>query len=325
MPRRVTLLTLLCLLVLAGRAAHASTQGRTHDDKELGKAEAVLSKLRRLEEAAPDAGSFERAARGLFPKLYASVYGLREGNLKTDLSTAVALYESALRAGAEGGGAAPDCSREMREAYARLCLESAGRAALLRAKARMHARWAGVELLYARGERGDATLEAHSAIRAERATDRALAEEALHVLEGLAKLSAGDAPADAEAARRALSDEHEGRASGKPAADEDLAGRLEQLDRILASLPRDGARRLLREARDAFRDGLYWRLKAAPAHALVVNANAFAEYGSLPRLGLRADDAVRAERANLRAALRFIGKARELMGRAGRNDSPSGL
>ena len=87
-------------------------------------------------------------------------------------------------------------------------------------------------------------------------------------------------------------------------------------NRILASLPRDRARRLLREARDAFRDGLYWRLKAAPALALVVDAGAFHAPGALPRLGLRADDADAAARANLRAALKFIRKAKEEVGAA---------
>jgi hypothetical protein len=283
MPRRIPLLTLLCLLVFAGGASRVSARGRVPGVKELKKAEALLSKLRGLEEAASDPGSFVKAARKLYPGLYAQVSGLREGDLKTDLSTAVALYESALRAGVEGG-AAPDCAREMREAYARLCREASGLAGLLRAKARMYARRAEVELLYARGDRGDATLEAIYAIRAERGTDRALAEEALHILEGLTT-EAGDAPASEE--------------------------RLEQLDRILASLPRDRARGLLREARDAFRDSLYWRLKAAPARALVVDAKSFAAPGVLPRLGLRADDADLAALANLRAALKFIRKAKE--------------
>ena len=293
MPRRVTLLTLLCLVVFAGGAARVSAQGRAPVGKELKKAEALLSKLRGLEAAAPDPGSFARAAGKLYPGLYARVSGLREGDLKTDLATAVALYESALRAGVEGGGAAPDCARELREAYTRLCREAGGRAGLLRAKASLHARRAEAELLYARGDRGDATVEAVSAIRAERGTDRALAEEALHVLGGLAERSPENP------ARRA----------------ETLAQRFEQLDRILASLPRDRARGLLREARDALRDALYWQLKAAPARALVVDANSFAAPDTLPRLGLRTDDADRAALANLRAALKFIAKAREELGR----------
>lgn len=293
MPRRVALLTILCLVVFAGRAAGAEPRGRAPGGKELKRAGAVLSKLRRLEEAASsgDAARSAKAARKLFPALYAGASGLREGSLKTDLSTAIALYESALRAGTEGG-AAPDCSRELRKAYARLCGEGGGRAGLLRAKARLHARWAEAELLYVRGDRAAATREAVSAVRAERATDAALAEEALHLLEELLGGAGREAP------------------SG-----ENVTRRLEQVERILASLPRDRARQLLRDARDSFRDALYWQLKAGPARALVVNASAFAVPGELPRLGLGADAADRAALANLRAALKFIRKAKEELGR----------
>jgi hypothetical protein len=150
-------------------------------------------------------------------------------------------------------------------------------------------------LLYARGVREPLALDSMNLIRAERATDRALAEEALLELKELA------------AALKDARDE---------APAETLPDKLEQLDRLLSSLPRDQTARLLREARDAFRDGLYWRLKAEPARALVVNANSFdaAPPGALPRLGLRADDADSAARANLRAALKFIDRAEEALG-----------
>lgn len=309
MPRRIVLLTLVCLLVFAHRAAPASTHAAVaRGGKELKKAEAVLSKLRRLEESAASGapGAFAEAAGKLYPGLYASVSGLRDGDLKTELSTAVALYESALRAGDEGGGAAPDCSREMREAYARLCREAAGegRAGLLRAKALLHARRAGAAISYARGDRDAATLEAVSTIRAERGTDRALAEEALHVLGELGAVVNGDSPSE----RSAYVVVDSGRLY------EHVAGRLEQVDRILASLPRDRARQLLGSGRDAFRDALYWRLKALPARALVIDANSLADVDALPRRGLSADDADRAALANLRAGLRFIRKAKEELG-----------
>jgi hypothetical protein len=212
--------------------------------------------------------------------------------LKTDLATAAALYESALRA----GGARADCAREVRAAYARLCVETGGeRARLLRAKARLHAGWAEAALLRARGE--GVAHDSLDLIRAERDTERALAEEALFELKELAAVL------------------NDGRLEGS--ASEALPRRLEQLDRLLSSLPRDRPARLLREARDAFRDGLYWRLRGAPARALVVNVNSLdaARPGVLPRLGLRADDADSAARANLRAALRFIDKAEEALKR----------
>lgn len=294
-------LSLLCLLVFAGGAARVSAQGRAPGGRDLKKAEALLSNLRRLEEAADIPGSFQKMAAKLYPGLYAKVSGLRDGDLKTDLATAVALYESALRVRVEGEGGAPDCAREMRDAYARLCREASGRASLLRAKARLHARRAEAELLYARGDRSDATLEAVNAIRGERDTDRALAEEALYVLEELA----ADARDDGQG---------ESRYRQAESRSVNLRDRLEQLDRILASLPRDRARGLLGEAREALRDRLYWQMKAAPARARVVDANSFTELGALPRLGLTADDADAAARANLRAALKFIRKAKEEIG-----------
>ena len=296
MPRRIVLLTLLCLPVFAAHAAGVSAHERAPDGKELKKAEAVLSKLRRLEasDASEAPGDFVKAARKLYPGLFAAASKLREGDLKTDLSTAVALYDSSLRAGV---GSA-DCARELRETYARLCLEAGGgRARLLRAKARLHTAWAGAALLYARGARDAMTLDTLNLVRAERATDRALAEEALHELKGLTAASDG------------------GRVEATP---ETLPRKLEQLDRLLSSLPRDQPARLLREARDAFRDGLYWQLKSAPARARVVNANSFdaAPPGALPRLGLRADDADSAARANLRATLKFVRRAEEALGTA---------
>ncbi|HEX8187906.1 MAG TPA: hypothetical protein VF586_06135 [Pyrinomonadaceae bacterium] len=265
------------------------------------RAESVLSKLRRLEgsSATADRDAFVKAARKLYPGLFPKVSALREGGLKTELTMAVALYESSLRAARQGGGA-PDCSRELRESYARLCSETrdGGRAAFLRAQAQLHARRAEAELLYARGERGAATLDAVSRIRAERGTDRALAADALRSLKDLVASAAS---------------ESEGRAA-RPAAD--IFAGLEAVDRVLASLPRDRAHRLLCEARDAFRDGLYWQHKAAPALALAIDAGSFTPRGELPRMGLRADDAARAAQANLRAALKFIVRAEEELAEA---------
>lgn len=298
MPPGRVLLTLSCLLVFAVQAAQAAP-GVQESKKDLERAEAVLSKLRRLEEA-PGREAFARAARALYPGLFSKVSGMREGGLKTELTTAVMLYESALRAGRQGGGT-PDCRREPRESYARLCFEAGrgGRAAFLRAKALLHARRAEAELLYASGDRAAATLDAVSLIRAERDTDRALASDALHSLKELVASAAPTSEAG----------------GARPASE--VAGRLEALDRLLASLPRDHTYRLLREARDAFHDGLYWRLKAAPALALVVDAGSFAPRGELPGLALRADDATRAAQANLRAALKFIGRAEEELGAIG--------
>ena len=294
MPLRTFSLTLLCLLVFAsGHAAHAAP-GVKDSKKDLKRAEAVLSKLRRLGDASAsaDGNAFARAARELYPELFVKAAALREGVLKTELTTAVVLYESSLRAARRGG--AQDCTREPRESDARLCSETraGGRAAFLRARALLHARRAEAELLYARGDRAAATLDAVSLTRAERATDRALAWDALQALKELVVFTTSQPEGDARSTF-------------------DAPSRLEAIDRALASMPRDRSHQLLREAHDAFRDGLYWRHRAAPALSMVVDAGSFAPRGALPRLGLRADDATSAAQANLRAALSFIAKAEE--------------
>jgi hypothetical protein len=298
MPRRAFPLTLLSLLVFAwGGAARAAPEVK-ESKKDLKRAESILSKLRRLEEtsATADPDAFIKRARKLYPELFSKVAALREGGLKTELTTAVFLYESSLRA-----SGAPDCSREPRWTDARLCLETrdGGRAAFLRAKASLHVSRAQSELLYACGDRADVTLDAVARTRAERETDRALASDALQSLKELVLFTASPPGGDTRSTF-------------------DLSARLEAVDRVLASLPRDRTYRLLREARDAFRDCLYWRLKAAPALALVIDAGSFTPRGELPRLGLRADDATHAAQANLRAAFKFISKAEEELGKDSR-------
>jgi hypothetical protein len=283
MPRKVLLLTLLCLFVFAaGREARVEGAPRA---KDLKRAEAILSKLRKLEEAAASSEPFalRKAASKVYPDLFTTVAKLQESNLKTDLSTAVALYDSAARDA--GGHVALDCSRELRASYSRLCREVAassdvGRAGLLAAKARLHTRFAEAELRHARGERDAATIETLSLIRAERSTDIALAREALRTLKQL---------------------------TGTP-ADSD---RLEEVGLILASLPRGQIYTILRNAFDASREALCWQNRTRPSRSLVVSVNSYASPDPLRIIDARADDAERAALGNQRAALRFIKRAEE--------------
>jgi hypothetical protein len=280
MPRKVLLLTLLFLSVFA-----SGVEARAASAKELKRAEALVSKLKRLEEAAAsrEPGALRRAASRVYPGLFSSVSKLKDSDLKTDLSTAVALYDSAARDA--GGRADLDCSRELRESYSRLCREAAassdsGRADLLAAKARLHTRFAEAELRHACGARDEATLETLRRIREERSTDIALAREALRALKEL---------------------------TGTP-ADTD---RLEEVGLILASLPRGQVYTLLRNAFDASRDALCWQSRTLPSRALVVDVNSYASPDPLRVLDTRADEADRAALANLRAALKFIRRAEE--------------
>lgn len=278
----------LFLLVFACGAADAWPQNSAPGGKEFKKAGAIVARLRLFEQAS-DAAAFRRAASKFYPGLFAGVSDLREGELKTELSTAVWLYEAASRARPTER---PDCARELRGSYFRLCRDSSDRASLLRAKAALHARRAEAVLRYAEGARDAETLDAVSQIRAERDTDIALAEEALHKLKELTDASAAQ-PSDTLQPSETL-----------PAA-------LDEVDRILASLPRGGAYQLLRDARDAFRDRIYWKSKSQPARALVVSANSLDAPDPLRPANLTADDADRAALANTRAALRFIRLAEE--------------
>ena len=193
--QRLVSLTFFCALVVASGAANAAGHDDAPRGKDLKRAVDIVSKLRRLEEAAamPDSVAYRKIAGKIYPGIFASVASLRGGDIKTDLSTAIALYESAYRNGAGASADAPDCSREMRATYFQLCRESASRTRLLYVKARMHTRFAEAAILYARGDRSASTLDALGQLRAERSTDIALADEALHTLKELAaELTDGD-------------------------------------------------------------------------------------------------------------------------------------
>jgi len=312
MPRLgLTPLALLCLLAFAGRAAHAATPGPAPGDKDLRRAEAVLAKLLRLEEAATarDSAAFDRAVKKTYPGLFVAVAELRDDELRTDFATATSFYEAAYRA--RGDGSAPDCSRELRQSYFRLCRESDDRAALLRAKATLHTRRAEAALRYARGDRDASTLDRLAEIRAERSTDLALAEEALRALKELAGEAGSFASSAADAAYSSaeVGERVASRAASAKRPSENFSASLEEVDRLLASLPRTRVRQLLGNARDAFRDGLFWQLKTLPARALAVSADSFADPDPLRQLNLDADDASRAALQNLRASQKFIAKA----------------
>lgn len=282
MPRKVLPLTLLCLSVFVPGA-----DARAANAKDLKSAEVIILKLKRLEEAAAsrEPGALRKAASKVYPGLFSSVSKLKDSDLKTDLSTATALYDSAARDA--GSRAALDCSRELRESYSRLCREAAAsgdnsRADLLAAKARLHTSFAEAKLRHARGVRDEATLETLRRIREERSTDIALAREALRALKQL---------------------------TGTP-ADSD---RLEEVGLILASLPRGQVYTLLRNAFDASRDALCWQNKMLPSRALVIDVNSYASPDPLRVLDTRADEADRAALANLRASQRFIKRSEEAL------------
>jgi hypothetical protein len=313
MPRlRTVLLVYICALNFNGSAARASANDPTTDGKEIRKADAIVAGLHRLEEASAtrDFGLYRKTIEKLYPGLFVSISNLRDGDLKTDLATAAALYEAASRARLDAGTAAPDCSHELRDSYFRLCRETGDdRTRLLWTKARLHTCWAESLLRYGRGDRSPETLDALARIRAERSIDRMLSEEAVRVLKELA--SETDAYAEERAATAADSAQR---------LSEGFSDSLAEVERILDSLPRDHVRQLLRNAGDAFRDGLFWQSKTLRGRALVVSANSFDAPDTLRQIGLDADTAGRAALSNRRVALRFIRKAEEALAASQRGE-----
>jgi hypothetical protein len=144
---KTSLIALLSLLCLAGFDA----QGHSSSDlalieKDIKKGESIITQLRALEQLPAAANSQNQPKR--FEKVSASLFArvatLRASDLKTDLTTAVFLYDEAARVSLDSQGAPPDCERELREVYARLCRESktGALAGFLMAKARLHIEWA---------------------------------------------------------------------------------------------------------------------------------------------------------------------------------------
>ena len=251
-----TLLALSVLLCLFQVAASGQTDPSRLSAKQFAKAERVIVQLEQIETVIANRNSAEYKAR--VRKLSASVQGtvsnLPEGDLKTDIATAVYFYE--LAAGDlnhfEGSEPAPaKCAIEKPGAYRRLCDSSLGsRRDLQLAKARLHVRWARAEIVSYKTGRIDSGRPGDR--EAERENDRALAGRviaALKVLESEVVVynSLGDFEAGSTLVRvpveRFTSDLQ------KVSADVEL---------ILSWLPQNKLKNELANALSSYQDGGLW-------------------------------------------------------------------
>ena len=181
-----SLFALPVLLFLLQLAAPAQTDSSGLSAKQLTKAEKVIVQLEQLDAVIANRDFAEYKAR--LKKLSVSgqgiVSGLPEGDLKTDIATAVYLYESAavdFNHIEALESAASKCAIEKPGAYRRLCDSSVGsRHDLLFAKARLHVTWAraGIELL----KTGRSNSVKTGDREAERENDRALARSVISSL-----------------------------------------------------------------------------------------------------------------------------------------------
>ena len=305
--RKATLLSLLLLCSFAPQAR--ATAGGLMRGNALKKAEEVLSRLRHLEEAVATQDDSRAPRREFYFRLVSKAEALPEGNLKIDLLTAALLYVAADEARRSANSPAPDCEREQREAYRRLCHQTrpGDRAQFLRAKARLHTRWAEAALRQLRGARDAATLAALEEVRAARDFDSALSARAVSALKTLSALTHTLTPQIGEAGELTRPLASFGQLS------DDFAEAFGTLDAALGSLPRGRLYNLLRNARNSYRDGLYWHGKTLHSRSLVVSVNSLDTRDELKGMRLDAFSVDSTVLANWRSAERFTKRAEEFI------------
>ena len=308
--RRKAFLFLVLLLCSLAPQARAKS-GDLMRVNELKKAEEVLSRLHHLEEAFGTRDDARAPGWEFYSRLVSKADALPEGDLKTDLLTASLLYVAAAESLRGADSPAPVCEREQREAYQKLCHQTrpADRAQFLRAKARLHTRWAEAALRHLRGERDAAMLAALEEVRAARELDDALAARALSALKTLSALTRSLTPQVDEAGELTRPPASSGRLSG------DFAEAFDALDAALASLPRGRLFNLLRNARNSYRDGVYWHGKTLQSRSPVVPVNSLDARDELKELRLGAYTVDATVLANWRSAERFTKRAEEFLRR----------
>jgi hypothetical protein len=313
----------LCAAGLIGFALNALAAGTLDAtapaalrEQDVRRAEKVVARLALLDGAAAsgeDAKAYRALAAKLYPGLFVTVADMREGDLKTDLDTAVFLYAKVGREWFAAGASKADCQRERQDVYLPLCLDLRGGTGreLLLSKARLHARWAEAVIKNYRGE-GDAdTPRALAAMKAARGNDRVIAARVVETLKPLE---------GAVNAYPTYAEYQEGRAASKTGSDRldaEFADALNLTSLLLASLPRSPAFYQLSNARDSYRDGLFWHSKVHQSKKLTVSASAFVR-DPLGEMRLSADQVGYTAVANWRTAARYTRLAEHSLSSLGR-------
>ena len=275
--RKMLLLIFLYALAPAVYAARAdSLPAPNLREKDVRKGEIIVAQLRRLENltaASPDFKTYRALVNRIYPDLFVKVSELQDSDLKTDLTTAAFFYEEALSGLSLSIGGKIDCEDELRDAYARVCVEGGSdtAASLLWAKARLHTAWADALLKYHRGADDEATRARLEEMRNARRIDLALAASAVAALKTLER--------DVCAYSSLAEFEERGALATVPfeQLSKEVAGVLQSVDRVLRSLPRGPLFYPIYHARNSYHDGVFWWRKTYSRRKLVVDANSFTE------------------------------------------------
>jgi hypothetical protein len=307
----------LCAACLLGFALDAQAAGAAAPpalrEKDVRRAEKVVAKLRLLDGAAAagdDAKPYRALAAKFYPGLFVTVADMRESDLKTDLDTAAFIHARVSRTWFAAGASKANCEYERRDIYLPLCLDLRGGTVrqLLLSKARLHVRWAeAIVKNYGREDDADTSREL-AAIRAARANDSLIAArviETLRPLEGLVNTF----PTYADYLERPAVSK-----VGFDRLDAEFADALSIASQLISSLPRGLAFYHLSNARDSYRDGLFWYRKVHGSRKLVVSANAFGR-DPLADLRLNADQVGYTVIVNWRTAVKYTRLAELMLSR----------
>jgi hypothetical protein len=308
MPRHLNKLLTIAIFVfihLAGESL-CPAKGTTPGDKELKKAEKVLTRLAKLQTASTDPNAYKAAVSKLYPKLFINVASLRESDLKTDLSTAAFLYEKAYDLERSNDASAADCNNEVRELYRNLCLGRSNQTSvqLLLAKAQLHAGWAEALIRFHRRNTDASIVATLSEIKKERSVDMTLAESAVAILKTL----------DGEVNSYSSLGEFEERNAVARVSFDKLSSDFETVataaQQLLSSLPRNLLYYQLQNALNSYSDGLFWWQKThTRREAAVVSVNNWSEPASQKPLGFDAGTINYTVICNWRKARKHIANA----------------
>ena len=181
-----SLLALPLLLFVLQVAAPGQTDPSSLSAKQVARAENVINKLEQIDTivASRDFAEYKTRVRKLSDSAQATVSNLPEGDLKTDIATAVYLYESAaadLNHFEASESAASRCAIEKPGAYRRLCDSTLGsRRDLLLAEAGLHVSWARAGLMLNKSGRNHSAGSGDREV--ERENDRMLAGRVISAL-----------------------------------------------------------------------------------------------------------------------------------------------
>jgi hypothetical protein len=305
--RRLARLAALCAACVAGfmfatRVATAAGGAPALGDGDVRRAEKVLARLRLLYGAADagDADAYRKLTSKFYPGLFITVAEIPQGDLNTDLSTAVFLAEKLGRSWAAAGDTAADCRNERPDIYLPLCLDLRGGTVrqLLLAKSRLHARWAEAAASNSRGAAAAETARALAEMEAARANDLVIAARVVEALTTIEERS----PLSREGAARG--GRFDASAAGFDGRDGEFAHALRVSEALLAWLPRSPTFYHLSGARHSYADGLSWYQKVSQSKSPVVSAARGFAPDPLKELRLDAEQVSAAVHANWKSAIR---------------------